>query len=280
MRRPVITVLGLCGRSVFLKVDHFHHSGETLHASSIYIEPGGKGYNQAVAAARLGAEVHFFAACGDDEDGRACIDFLISEGIHPHIQVVGIPTAFASILTDKDGSNEVTVYRGSANALSAAFLEKHEDIIAESDIVLLNFEVPDEAVDATCRITREYGIKTILNPAPAHKCSEEYLNQFYCITPNQSEAETLGYETKREVITLGGDGALLVEDGVRTHFPALQTPVKDTTGAGDCFNGALAVAIAEKEPFLKAVQFAQKAAVWSVSHDYVMPSLPYRNQIE
>ena len=135
MKHPVITILGLCGRSVFLKVDHFHHPGETLHASAIHIEPGGKGYNQAVAAARLGAAVHFIAACGDDEDGKVCSSFLIKEGITPHIQIVANATAFASILTDAAGENRVTVFRGAADKLSADYVYAQEALFEESDIL-------------------------------------------------------------------------------------------------------------------------------------------------
>ena len=156
MKKPVISILGLCGKSVSMKVDHFHKPGETLHAKSLYTEPGGKGFNQAVAAARLGADVHFFAACGADVDGKACEDFLTAEGINPHIEIVDVPTAFASILTDKEGGNQVTVYRGSADSLSTGFILEHESVFAGSDIILLNFEVPDEANEAALCLAEKY----------------------------------------------------------------------------------------------------------------------------
>ena len=280
MKKPVISILGLCGKSVFMKVDHFHKPGETLHAKSLYTEPGGKGFNQAVAAARLGADVHFFAACGADVDGKACEDFLTAEGIIPHIEIVGVPTAFASILTDKEGGNQVTVYRGSADSLSTGFILEHESVFAGSDIILLNFEVPDEANEAALCLAEKYRKKAILNPAPAHPCKPDFLSRFYCITPNQAESEILECEMEREIITLGSEGALLIENGVKSHFPATKVSVKDTTGAGDCFNAALAVLLGEGRTLREAVQFAQKAAAISVSSDFVMPSLPYRNQIE
>ena len=280
MKQPVITILGLCGRSVFLKVDHFHHPGETLHANALHIEPGGKGYNQAVAAARLGAAVHFIAACGDDEDGKACSSFLTKEGITPHIQTVEYSTAFASILTDATGENQVTVFRGAADKLSAAFVYAQEAAFEESDIVLLNFEVPSDANNAAIELAEKHGAKLFLNPAPAHPCSKEFLKHFYCITPNESEAEILGMETEREVITLGSRGALVKENGSEIHLSSVKVAAKDTTGAGDCFTAALAVAIGEGKELLEAAQFAQKAAAKSVEQEYVMPSLPYRNTIE
>lgn len=263
-----------------MKVDHFHRSGETLHAKSLYVEPGGKGFNQAVAASRLGAEVHFFAACGADEDGKTCVDFLRAEGIRPYIQISEIPTAFASILTDEDGNNQVTVYRGSSDSLSSDFILENERVFAGSDVILLNFEVPNEANEAAVFLSEKYEKRAILNPAPAHPCDVGFLSRFYCITPNKSEAEVLGCETEREIITLGSEGALLIENGVKSYFPATKVPVKDTTGAGDCFNAALAVSLGEGRTLREAVQFAQKAAAISVSSDFVMPSLPYRNQIE
>ena len=280
MNRPVITVLGLCGRSVFMKVDHFHNSGETLHADFIHVEPGGKGYNQAVAAARLGAKVYFFAACGDDDDGRGCEEFLEKEGIVPYIQKVDGSTAFATILTDQAGNNQVTVFRGATDNLSGEFIRAHEMVFAESDIVLLNFEVPEEANEAAIALSEKYGVKIIMNPAPAHPCCRAYLERFFCITPNESEAETIGFETEREVITLGSDGVLVIDGTDRKHLPALKVEVKDTTGAGDCFNGAFAVSIGEGNCLLEAARFAQRAASYSVSLDFVMPSLPYRIQID
>ena len=280
MKRPVITILGLCGRSVFLQVNHFHHPGETLHASAIHIEPGGKGYNQAVAAARLGAEVHFIAACGEDEDEKACSEFLLEERITPHIQIVKDATAFASILTDENGENQVTVFRGAADKLSADFVFSLEPVFKESDIVLLNFEVPSAANEAAIDLAEKHGVKLILNPAPAHLCSKEFINHFFCITPNENESKMIGTETDREVITLGSKGALVKDMGLETYLPAVKVNAKDTTGAGDCFTAALAVAIGEGKDLLEAAQFAQKAASKSVEQAYVMPSLPYRYMLE
>ena len=281
MKKPRITILGLCGRSVFLQVDHFHNPGETLHADGMIAEPGGKGYNQAVAAARLGAEVIFFGAIGADDDGKACRDFLLKEGITPYFQIVqDAPTAYACILTDKEGENRVTVCRGASTELSGAFIRQHEDVFASSDILLLNFEVPEEANEAAMELAEKYGAMLLLNPAPAHPCSTAFLDRFYCITPNRSEAEVLGMETEREIITCGGDGVVILENGKKTALPAVRVNAVDTTGAGDCFSAALAVAVGEGKDLADAVQFAQRAAAKSVTKAYVMPSLPYREEIE
>lgn len=279
--KPVITVLGLCGRSVFLEVDHFHSSGETVHADSIHIEPGGKGYNQAVAAARLGASVNFITCCGDDDDGKVCSDFLIGEGIRPLVQKTDkASTAFASILTDRCGENQVTVYRGAADYLSADFIRMNEAVFAETDILLLNLEYPLEVNYAALELAEKYGVRTIMNPAPAGKLGRELLDRFFCITPNESEAAVIGFETTCEIITLGGNGVLVIENGKRVRIPAESISVVDTTGAGDCFNAALAVSVAKGDSLTEAAEFAQKAAAKSVSKRYVMPSLPYINELQ
>lgn len=280
MKKPVITVLGLCGRSVFMQVDHFHAPGETVHADGIHIEPGGKGYNQAVAAARLSAEVNFITCCGNDDDAAACRSFLEAEGITPCFEYTDkAATAFAAILTDRSGDNRVTVCRGAADYLTADFVRSCESVIAGSDILLLNLEYPQAANEAALELAEKHGVKAVLNPAPAVLCGEEFLRRFWCITPNESEAQILGFETQREIITLGADGVLIRDGGRTMRLPACKAQAADTTGAGDCFNGAFAVAVAEGKPLAEAAEFAQKAAALSVSKHYVMPSLPYRNEI-
>ena len=289
--KPVISVLGLCGQSVFLKVDHFHAPGETLHAESIHAEPGGKGYNQAVAAARLGARVNFFTCCGNDEDGRSCEDFLRREGVAPYVEHCDTAsTAYAAILTDKDGENRVTVYRGAADRMSADFLRRHERVIAESDMLLLNFEYPSELNTAALELAEKYSVPAILNPAPWRETDMGFLSRFALTTPNYREALSypgmrgdsldeltdvlLRSPLARTVVTLGGDGALLIDQGAAYLFPPIKCSAVDTTGAGDAFTGALATALAGGKGLFDAVCFAQNAAALSVRTAFVMPSLP------
>lgn len=297
-KRPVITVLGLCGRSVFLNVDHFHAPGETVHADGIHVEPGGKGYNQAVAAARLGAKVNFITCCGDDEDGRACADFLEKESITACVELCrDRATAFASILTDSRGENQVTVYRGAADSMSGDFVRRHEQLIEESDVLLLNFEYPMEANLAALETAGKYSVPAILNPAPMSPVSLEFLRRFALTTPNFSEALSYpglrGNETPEELagylvasglpraaVTLGSEGVLVVDGGEAAVYPAIRCEAKDTTGAGDTFNGALAVALAEGKSLGEAAVFAQNAASLSVRKHFVMPSLPTRAELE
>ena len=296
-KKPVITVLGLSGRSVFLKVDHFHKPGETVHAESIHIELGGKGYNQAVAAARLGARVNFFTCCGDDEDAKACKEFLEQEGITPYFELCPeSSTAFASILTDSRGENQVTVYRGAADSMSGDFIRRHEQVIAESDMLLLNLEYPMEANLAALEAAEKHSVPAILNPAPFHDAHMAFLSRFYLTTPNFSEAAAypgMCGETIRElaeyltasplpktVVTLGADGALLAADGAAFLYPPVKAAAVDTTGAGDAFNGALAAALAGGAEMSDAVCFAQNAASLSVRRPFVMPAMPGLSEVE
>lgn len=292
-----IAVLGLCGNSVFLQVDHFHAPGETVSALGRYCEPGGKGYNQAVAAARLGAKVSFLGAIGDDSDGKWCMEFLEAEGITPVPEIIaGLPSAYACILTDKDGENRVTVYRGAAECLTPAFIQAQEAVIAQSDILLLNNEYPQECNEAALAIAKRHGVKVVYNPAPARPVSREFLKNCYLITPNLSETEVLlGKSTsdpvqlaalfrekgiEKALVTLGSDGSLLMDGDEAYLFPAGQVTAVDTTGAGDTFTAALCVALLEEKSLPQAAEFATNASALSVSKSYVMPSLPTRAALD
>lgn len=292
-----IAVLGLCGNSVFLNVDHFHVPGETVHAQGLYAEPGGKGYNQAVAAARLGAEVTFLGCIGDDADGRTCMDFLEKEGITPVPQILKeVPSAYACILTDKDGENRVTVFSGAAQHLTPEFIREQEAVIAESDLLLLNNEYPQSCNQTAVEIARHYGVRVVYNPAPARQVSAEFLAKCDIITPNLSETavligaaetnlSTLAREFRERglpnaVITLGGDGAAVLEGERAVHIPACKAKAVDTTGAGDTFTAALSVALLEGKPLTDAAVWAANAAALSVAKQYVMPGLPTREALE
>ena len=291
-----IAVLGLCGNSVFLNVDHFHAPGETVHAEGLYSEPGGKGYNQAVAAARLGAKVFFLGAIGDDADGRACMEFAEKEGITPVPQICReVPSAYASILTDKDGENRVTVFGGAAQYLSPDFIYEQEGILAQCDLILLNNEYPQSCNEAAMKIGQKYGVKVVYNPAPARPVSPEFLKGCWLITPNLSETAVLIGETVTDlpllakklkvagianaVVTLGGDGAAILAEGNALRIPACKTKAVDTTGAGDTFTAALCVCLLEGKSLVDSAVWAANAAALSVSRQYVMPGLPKKERV-
>lgn len=295
---PVIGAVGLGGESVFLSVHHFHAPGETLQAENLFIEPGGKAYNQAVAARRLGAEVLFFGAMGQDQGGRYCEEFLRSEGIKPVLErIAGATTAYACILTDRNGENQVTVSRGASQKLSPQFLREHEEDIQRCTHMLLGLECPLEATAEALALCRRHGVYTILNPAPAIPLDLEFLQSFDLITPNLQEATVLlglraqptpaalaqklaeaGF--RRAVVTLGREGCLLLDEGRALHYPARTAQAVDTTGAGDTFNAALAVALGQGNCLHDAVVYATNASAYSVAHPHVMEALPTKEQLE
>ena len=296
--KPKIGFVGLCGESLFFSVDHFHRPGETLHAESFFMEPGGKGYNQAVAAQRLGAQSIFIGCVGRDAGGDDCEKFLVNEGaIALFERARDCATAYASILTDSRGENQVTVYRGASDKLSEAFVRSCEDKIAECKMMVLGLESPLDATLAAAEIAKNHNIPIVFNPAPAKAIDMKILKSFFIITPNKPEAiQIFGLSEDAEIkdiinairdngferclVTLGGDGALLVDGEEAFLFPALPIKAVDTTGAGDTFNAALAVALSEGRSLRDAVEFATNASAHSVAIPHVMQSLPLREELE
>lgn len=295
--KPKIAFVGLCGASHFMQTDHFHKKGETVHATGLFTEPGGKGYNQCVAAARLGADALFLGAIGRDEGGALCEKFLQSEGITPLMEYGKQKTACAFILTDREGENQVSVYRGAADELSVAHISKNADEIGTCDVLVLGLETPWTATKAAAEIAFSRGIPVFFNPAPARALDVEFLKKCHVITPNRTEAATLfgiaedatpreiakavlAAGLSRAVVTLGGEGALLVDEGHATLFAPLSVAAVDTTGAGDTFNAGLAVALANGQPLSDAVDFAMRAAAFSVTKRGVMAALPFEGDVE
>lgn len=297
-KAPVIGAVGLGGESVFLPVDHFHTPGETLQAGGIFLEPGGKAYNQAVAASRLGAKVLFFGAMGRDRGGDACEAHLRQEGIVPVLERLDqFNTAYACILTDSRGENQVTVSRGASDHLSPGFLQSREAEIQNCTHMLLGLECPLDATLAALELCQKHGIYTIFNPAPALPLDLSLLWRFDLITPNLQEATVLLGMTQqpspehlasqlrtsgisRAVVTLGSQGCLLVEGEKALLYPARTVRAVDTTGAGDTFNAALAVALGKGKTLQEATVWAINASAYSVRFPHVLQGLPTAAQLE
>ena len=269
-----VAVIGIVGNSVFLPVEKFHVGGETVEAKSVHFELGGKGFNQAVAAARYGAKVSFLAAVGKDSYNNVK-EFLDNEKIDGTLIEKQENTAFAAIVTDAKGSNRVTVYQGAQ--LLAEDVAVFENAIKNADILLLNNEVAEEVNVKAIEIAKRYGIKVILNPAPARKTCNYILENVDLFTPN--EHETLGLEEKENVVvTLGGDGCFI--RSINEKIPPVKVKAVDTTGAGDTFNGVLAATFANDTSIKTACQTATVAAGLSVSAVHAVSSIPYRAEIE
>ncbi len=270
-----IAVIGIIGNSVFLPVERFHVGGETVEASSVHFEPGGKGFNQAVAAARCGAEVSFLAAVGL-EYREEFAEFLDKEKISHTLVFKDESTAFAAIVTDKSGSNHVTVYQGAQ--LSASDVLLFEEKIKNADILLLNNEVSEEVNIEAVKIAKKNGVKCILNPAPARAADNFILESIDLFTPNEHEA--LGIEDNENVImTLGKRGCLIKSTG--EIVPAVNSgKVVDTTGAGDTFNGTLAAMLAEGKGIGIAAKIANRVSSLGVTRKYAVSSIPCAKEIE
>ena len=277
-----IAVIGLVGKSMFFDVPRFHTGGETITARGFHEEWGGKGFNQAVAAARQDAAVAFLGACAE-ADRKAIEDFCRQEGVAPRLCVKKRPTAYAAILTDGTGETRVTVCTGAE--LEPKDVDAFAGSIATADFLLLNNEVPEAVNLAAVEIAKQYGVKIIFNPAPARPLPREIVEAVSIFTPNEFEEEELIRNSSflihnssfapEVVTTLGARGCRLRSTG--EVIPAPPAKAVDSTGAGDTFNAVLAVRLAEEESLRDACIAANDAAAQSVAVRYVLPSLPFRN---
>ena len=289
-----IAVIGLVGKSMFFDVPHFHAGGETVTARGYYEEWGGKGFNQAVAAARQDAAVAFLGACSA-EDKKAIEDFCRAEGIVARLCAKRRPTACAAILTDGTGETRVTVYPGAE--LEVKDVDGFAGSIATADFLLLNNEVPEEVNLAAVEIAKQYGVKIIFNPAPARPLPKAILEAVSIFTPNEFEEKLLAAsfqlsgsdcvvpsalkakssKLKAEVVTtLGAKGCRIRSTG--EVIPAPSAKAVDSTGAGDTFSAVLAVRLAEDETLRDACVAANAAAALSVEKRFVMSALPRRKE--
>ena len=266
-----IAIVGLVGRSMFFEVPRFHSGGETVTAKSLYEEWGGKGFNQAVAAARQDAAVSFLGAV-NAADMKPLKDFCAKEGVRATLVAKKKPTATAAILTDGTGETRVTVYPGAE--LEAKDVDSFAGSIAMADFLLLNNEVPEAVNLAAVEIAKQYGVKIIFNPAPARKLPKTIAEAVSIFTPNEFEVESLGDVGCEVITTLGAKGCRIRSTGEVIPAPAVKAI--DSTGAGDTFNAVLAVRLAEGEELREACVAANAAAAQSVAVRYVMPSLPRR----
>ncbi len=298
MAQVRITVLGSYNTDLVTFTPRLPQPGETILGRGFKIGPGGKGSNQAVAAARLGAAVSFIGRVGQDMFGEMALDLWRQEGINTAC-VVRDPdhhTGEATILVDDAAENIIVVASGANFAITPTDVDRAEAVIAASDILLTQHEVPLPAVSRALELARKHGVRTILNPAPAQQLTSEILALVDVITPNQTEATIItgrpaddaesaaralcekGAQTV--VLTLGSRGVLLLDSGGVQQFPIFKVEPVDTTGAGDAFNGGLAVALAEGQPMADAIRFASATAAISVTRPGATDSMPKRAEVE
>lgn len=274
-RRVKIAVVGMIGKSVFMEVDQFHRGGETVIAKSCHEDWGGKGFNQAVTAARQGADVAFLGACSEKDRIAIAADLAGESGLDLHLVGRPVNSALAAILTDAAGTTRVTCCAGAE--LETTDVDAFAELIIGADMLLLSNEVPEAVNLRASEIAAAHGVRVLLNPAPARFLPEALKRRVFLFTPNEFEDVGLEDVPGEVVVTLGGAGCRIRSTG-ETIPPFDCGKVVDTTGAGDTFNGVLAVRLAEGEPLAEACRAANAAAGKGVTVRYVLPSIPYREK--
>ncbi len=295
-----IYVIGSSNTDMVVKSDRLPKPGETIIGGTFFMNAGGKGANQAVAAARLGGRVTFIANVGNDLFGQQAIAHFRTEGINTQFVTTDpqLPSGVALINVNKRGENSITVAPGANGQLQFEKVEIGLNDATASSIILIQLEIPLATVEMAIRQSTGKGHRVILNPAPAQKIRKEMLKDVFLITPNESEAQQLtgikvttrksmeksaekllGLGVANVIITLGAKGAYLHTPDMKEIIPAPKVKAVDTTGAGDCFNGALAVALSKGSPMIKAVVFAVKAASVSVTRKGAQASMPFGSEL-
>jgi len=269
-----VAVVGSYGVGLTVELDRVPNAGETIVGRTFRTDHGGKGSNQAIGAARLGAEVHFLTAVGDDAFGQGAIALWEEEGVHAEAIVAPATTMTAPILVEPNGENRIVVVPGALEHLSPAHVDSFSDRIAAADVCVVQLEIPVWTALYALEVAAAAGVRTILNPAPAPP--EPIAPRCDYVTPNESEAAAVRECDATLVLTLGDEGAELRGE----RIPAFAADVVDTTGAGDAFTAAFAVALAEGNDEREAVRWGCAAGAHMVEHHGVVPGLPTRDQLE
>jgi ribokinase len=300
METKKIVVVGSTNMDMVVKTNHIPVPGETVLSGSFFMNPGGKGANQAVAVARLGGNISFVSKVGNDVFGKQSSQLFDEEGINTFYILADdeLPSGVALITVDQAGENSIVVASGANANLFPRDLTEALPEIASADIVLMQLEIPLETVQFVASYAASHGVRVVLDPAPANTLSPDLLAHIDIITPNQTEAEILsgmkvtGVESakkaarliykkgaKNVVVTMGTLGAVICQGTKTQVIPARKVEALDSTAAGDVFNGALAVALSEGKTLTEAVEFACVASAISVTRMGAQPSIPYRNEL-
>lgn len=295
-----ILVIGSSNTDMVIKTDKLPGPGETILGGRFLMNPGGKGANQAVAAARLGGKVTFIGKRGNDLFGNQAMGLFMREGIDTQyiVKDPDLPSGVALITVDSAGENSIVVAPGSNGNLQQDDIPNKVFESGKFGILLLQLEVPLNTVEYSAVTATRNNIKVILNPAPAQQLSENIFKNIWLLTPNETEAEILtGIKVcdissseaaatefqkkgvKNVIITMGEDGAFVKSDHFTGIIPGVKVTAVDTTAAGDVFNGAVAVALSEGKELKEAVIYANKAASISVTRLGAQASAPYRHEI-
>ena len=296
-----VTVVGSTNTDMVVHVPKTPLPGETILGSDFLRFPGGKGANQAVAAARAGAKVSFVGAVGADELGEKARASLMAEGIDVSGVMVTAEGAsgVALIFVDQSGQNSIAVAPGANALLTPEHIKRQRALIELSDVVVLQLEIPLTTVEEAARLAHEAGIPVVLDPAPAQPLPDALLRNVSVLTPNLLEAgQLVGLDTENPdtperaaqqlsqlgcesvIVTLGDEGAFWARPTGNLRCPGHPVRAVDTTGAGDVFSGALAAELGRGRPDREALAFANSAAGLSVQHRGAQTSAPRRHKIE
>jgi ribokinase len=299
--KPRILVLGSSNTDMMIRLDRIPKPGETILGGEFVTAAGGKGANQAVGAARAGGRVTFIARVGRDMFGEQAVTGFVRDGINVDyvFRDKVAPSGVALIYVAKDGENSIAVASGANGRLSPADVRKAKTVLAKASVLVMQLETPLETVQAAAELAAQAGVRVILNPAPARRLPNALLKRASILTPNESEAELLtGIKVDSEaaaskaadklrargvqtvILTLGARGAFVATAEARQLVSGFKVKAVDTTAAGDIFNGALAVALAEGQDLIKATRLANAAAALSVTRLGAQPSAPTRQEIE
>jgi len=301
MKNGKIVVIGSSNTDMVVQSEHLPSPGETVLGGRFIMNPGGKGANQAVAAARLGGAVTFIANVGDDVFGQEAVKGFQANGINTDFVRIDkeSPSGVALIMVDEQGENCISVALGANATMQKTDIDRAKEVIKQASFVLIQLEIPIEVVEYASELAHQAGVRVVLNPAPAQLLSDDLLALLYIITPNETEAELLtGVKVENEatagkaahvlkargvaivVITMGAKGAYVQSDQEDQLVPCPKVQAVDTTAAGDTFNGALVTGLSEGMSLIKAIAFANKAAAYAVTKMGAQASVPSRNDIE
>lgn len=289
-----ITVVGSTNMDLVYRVPHIVKAGETLHSTTHELFFGGKGANQAVTASQLGANVEFIGNVGADDFGEQVKQNLQDKGVKTAaVQKMGL-TGQAIIQVADSGENSIVLFPGANFLVTREQIYAAKDKIEESEVLLLQLEIPIPVVEAAADIASKKGVHIILNPAPAQQISDSLLGKVSILTPNETELAILtGLKTNTEeelfqacslliqkgvgavVVTLGEKGSYYMNSNEHGYVQANQVEVKDTTGAGDAFNGALAVGLRQGNSLQESILYASKIAEYVVTQMGAQPTIPY-----
>ncbi|WP_267418067.1 ribokinase [Bacillus sp. GC_Bacil_1] len=289
---PNIAVVGSISMDLVAVSKKRPKAGETVIGEAFHTIPGGKGANQAVAAARLGANVAMVGAVGNDDYGTVVRKNLENERIFIDyvVPVTDRTTGIAHIVLAEE-DNSIVVVQGANALVNKSVVDRSKDLLVKADMVVLQLEIPLETVKYVLAICEEYNIPVMLNPAPAQVLSEEILEKATYITPNEHECrivlddftspieDLLAKYPNKLLMTEGSNGVRFHNGTEIVHVPSIAVDVVDTTGAGDTFNGALAVALSEGETLQKAIRFANIAGGLSVTKLGAQGGMPTRDRV-